>query len=136
MRTKSQIFALTGHTSTVQTVVCQEGDPQLITGSNDSTVRLWDLAAGKTITTLTHHKKSVRALCLNPNEFTFASGSPDNIKQWKCRDSSFIQNLEGHNVILNTMACNQDNVLFSGGTLLLSVDINHESYPDHSHTMV
>ena len=49
----------TGHTSTVASIQCQDADPQIITSSNDATVRLWDLAAGKTMCTLTHHKKSV-----------------------------------------------------------------------------
>ncbi|KAJ3152878.1 pre-mRNA-splicing factor prp46 [Geranomyces variabilis] len=114
MRTKAQIFALTGHTSTVADVKCQEADPQVITASMDSTIRLWDLAAGKTMSILTNHKKAVRALAINPREFTFASASPDNIKQWKCPEGNFVQNLEGHNAIINTLACNQDGVLFSG----------------------
>lgn len=41
----------------------------------DFVYRLWDLAAGKTMTTLTHHKKSVRALAVAPHEYTFASAS-------------------------------------------------------------
>ncbi|KAJ3117703.1 Pleiotropic regulator 1 [Phlyctochytrium bullatum] len=115
MRTKTQIFALTGHNSTIADVKTQEADPQIITSSMDSTIRLWDLAAGKSMSVLTHHKKSVRAVAINPNEFTFVSASPDNIKQWKCPNGDFIQNLEGHNAIINTLAVNQDNVLFSGG---------------------
>ncbi|KAI8836357.1 WD40-repeat-containing domain protein [Chytridium lagenaria] len=114
MRTKTQIFALTGHQSTIADIKTQEGDPQIITGSMDSTVRLWDLAAGKTSAVLTHHKKSVRAVGINPTEFTFVTASPDNIKQWRCPKGEFIQNLEGHNAIVNTVAVNQDNVLFSG----------------------
>ena len=39
MRTKAQIHALTGHTGTVSDVKCQESDPQVVTGSMDSTVR-------------------------------------------------------------------------------------------------
>lgn len=31
--------------------------PQVVTGSHDKTVRLWDLRMGKTLATLTHHKK-------------------------------------------------------------------------------
>ncbi|KAJ1557228.1 Pleiotropic regulator 1 [Nowakowskiella sp. JEL0078] len=115
MRTKTQIYALTGHTATISTLKCQASDPQIITGSNDSTIKLWDLAAGKTMTTLTHHKKSVRAISLHPTEFSFASASPDNIKQWKFPEGKFIQNLEGQNTIINTMAQNAENVLFSGG---------------------
>jgi pleiotropic regulator 1 len=115
MRTKQQIFALVGHQGTVNTVQCQSGEPQVMTGSSDSTIRLWDLATGKTVTTLTHHKKTVRALLVHPNEYTFASASTDSIKQYKSPDGAFIQNLNGHKGIINTMAINQDNVLVSGG---------------------
>jgi len=115
MRTKANIHTFTGHTNTISSIVCQAADPQVITAGHDSTIRLWDLAAGKSVATLTNHKKSVRALALHPSLFMFASASPDNIKQWKCPEGKFIQNLGGHNTILNCMAVNQDNVLVSGG---------------------
>ncbi|KAL1921647.1 uncharacterized protein VTP21DRAFT_10289 [Calcarisporiella thermophila] len=115
MRTKQCIHVLEGHSTTVADVKCQEVDPQVITASMDSTVRLWDLAAGKTMTTLTHHKKSVRALALHPTKFAFASGSADNIKTFRCPEGTFIQNLEGHNAIVNTLSINDDGVVFSGG---------------------
>ena len=44
-----------------------------------------------------------------------ASASPDNIKQWKFPDGNFIQNLSGHNAILNTLSVNADGSLVSGG---------------------
>lgn len=47
--------------------------------------------------------------------YTFASGSADNIKQWMFPDGNFIQNLSGHNAIINTLAVNSDGVLVSGG---------------------
>lgn len=56
---------------------------QVITGSHDKTVKLWDLRKGKTMTTLTHHKKSVRGLALHPSEYTFASASAENIKKFR-----------------------------------------------------
>ena len=85
------IHTLAGHTNTVSSVLCQATDPQIITASNDSTVRLWDLAAGKSVATLTNHKKSVRGLVSHPKLLMFASGGPDNIKQWRCPDGKFIQ---------------------------------------------
>ncbi|KAI4901850.1 hypothetical protein NFI96_034597 [Prochilodus magdalenae] len=114
IRTKANVHTLTGHTNTVATVKCQNAEPQIITGSHDTTIRLWDLIAGKTRATLTNHKKSVRAIVLHPRQYTFASGSPDNIKQWKFPDGNFIQNLSGHNAIINTLAVNSDGVLVSG----------------------
>lgn len=45
----------------------------------------------------------------------FASASPDNIKQWRCPEGNFIQNISGHTAIVNCMAVNTDGVLVSGG---------------------
>jgi pleiotropic regulator 1 len=39
MRTRANIFTLTGHSSTVADVKTQASDPQVISGSMDSTVR-------------------------------------------------------------------------------------------------
>ncbi|XP_045490596.1 pleiotropic regulator 1 [Pieris rapae] len=115
MRTKANVHTLTGHTDTVASLVSQASEPQIITGSHDSTIRLWDLAAGKSLCTLTNHKKSVRSIVIHPTLNTFASASPDNIKQWKCPEGKFIQNLSGHNAIVNCMAINPEGVLVSGG---------------------
>lgn len=114
MRTKANVHTLVGHTNTVASVICQSAEPQIVTGSHDCTIRLWDLAAGKSRATLTNHKKSVRALTFHPSLYMFASASPDNIKQWKCPEGKFIQNLSGHNAIVNCLAVNADGVLVSG----------------------
>ena len=115
MRTRSNIHVLSGHKQTVSCVKAQEADPQIITSSLDSTVRLWDLAAGKSMGVLTHHKKGVRGLCIPPNEFTFASCSTASIKQWKCPEGQLMQNFEGHNAVINTIAVNEDGMMMSGG---------------------
>uniref|UniRef100_A0A1B6HRP6 Pleiotropic regulator 1 n=1 Tax=Homalodisca liturata TaxID=320908 RepID=A0A1B6HRP6_9HEMI len=120
MRTKANVHTLTGHTNTVASVISQAAEPQVVTGSHDCTIRLWDLAAGKSMATLTNHKKSVRSVVFHPTLYMFASASPDNIKQWKCPEGNFIQNLSGHNAIVNCLAINPEGVLVSGadnGTL-------------------
>ncbi|KAK4336618.1 hypothetical protein RND71_043957 [Anisodus tanguticus] len=115
MRTKVQIHCLSGHTNTISSVKCQSNEPQIMTGSHDTTIRCWDIRAGKTINTLTNHKKGIRCLEMHPNNEMFVSGATDNIKQWNCEDLSFVQNLEGHNTIVNCIAINSDDVMVSGG---------------------
>lgn len=115
MRTRSNIHVLSGHKQTVSSIITQSTDPQVISSSLDSTVRMYDLAAGKTMGVLTHHKKGVRALAAHPTEWTFASASPGQIKQWLLPKGDFMQNFEGHNSVINSLAVNEDNVMFSGG---------------------
>jgi WD40 repeat protein len=57
--------------------------PQIITGSHDKTVKMWDLRKGKTMSTLTYHKKSIRAMASHPQDFAFAAASADNIKKYR-----------------------------------------------------
>lgn len=49
-----------------------------------------------------------------PHRFTFTSASPDNIKQWYLPQGKFIQNLTGHNAIVNALAISTDDFLVSG----------------------
>lgn len=57
----------------VSTVLTQAPTPQVTTASYDSTVRLWDMGMGKCITTLTNHKKAVRAATQHPTEYAILS---------------------------------------------------------------
>jgi pleiotropic regulator 1 len=89
------------------------------------------LAAGKTMVTLTHHKKSVRAITIHPTEYSFATGSAggNNIKKWKSPEGAFVFNFGGHNAIINTLSVNSEGVFFSGGShifFLLSVCLLNE----------
>eukprot|EP00899_Mesostigma_viride_P003770 jgi/Mesvir1/13394/Mv25620-RA.2 len=116
MRTKAQIFCLSGHSETVGSILTQPTDPQVVTGSYDKTIKLWDLAAGKCLSTLTYHKKSVRAMAMHPHEMTFASASADNIKKFKLPRGEFLHNMLTHQkTIVNAMAVNEDDVLVTGG---------------------
>ena len=51
---------LTGHTGSV--LCLQYDDKVIISGSKDSTVRVWDVETGDLVNTLTHHREAVHHL--------------------------------------------------------------------------
>jgi len=116
VRTAAEVAVLGGHTQTVASLAVQNVLPQVITGSHDNTIKLWDLRkTDEALSTLTHHKKSVRALSIHPSEYTFLSGAGDNLKVWKCPEGTFMRNLSGHNTTVNALTINRENVVVSGG---------------------
>ena len=57
--------------------VCSSGQ-WLASGSEDSTIKIWDLVAGKIVSTLSEgHEDAVNALAFHPQDFLLVSGSTD-----------------------------------------------------------
>ncbi|CAN6683845.1 unnamed protein product [Malus baccata var. baccata] len=114
-----QVHALTGHEDAVCSLLTLPTDPQVISGSHDTTVKLWDLRKGKTFSTLTHHKKSVRAMTYHPKVDRgncFASASTNTIKKFNLPRGEFLHNmLSQQKSIINAMAVNEDGVMATGG---------------------
>ena len=79
--------------NTIASIIAQDAEPQIITGSHDSTIRLWDIRKGdRAKTCLTNHKKAIRAMVAHKKEYTFLSGAADNIKKWQCPEGKFLKN--------------------------------------------
>ncbi|OMP07914.1 hypothetical protein COLO4_06938 [Corchorus olitorius] len=118
IRTKMQIFALSGHDNTVCSVFTRSTeDPQIVTGYHDSTIKFWDLRYfGKTMLTLTHHKKSVQAMAPHPKEILL------HLHQRTTLRNSIYQGGNSYTICcnsqqktINTMAVSEDGVLATGG---------------------
>jgi F-box/WD-40 domain protein MET30 len=103
---------LKGHTNGV---MCLQFDEQiLITGSYDTTVKVWNLATGKEIRTLTGHTQGIR--CLQFDDARLITGSLDGtIKVWDWRTGECKVTMRAHQggVIGLHMT---DKLLASGGT--------------------
>lgn len=74
------IGKLIGHSDCVRSIVMSEDGKHMLTGSSDSTIKLWSLAAHRCLHTFDHHTSSVWSLFSNhPNLERFYSGSRDGI---------------------------------------------------------
>ena len=74
---------LTGHTAPVRCVSFNSNGTMLVSGSDDNTVRLWDLTTGMLKATLTGHEGTVNSVAFSPDGTMVASGSNDNsVRLW------------------------------------------------------
>jgi WD40 repeat protein len=74
---------LQGHPKAVLSVAYSPDGKTLASGSDDKTIKLWDVATGQERATLTGHEREVRSVAFSPDGETLASGSYDGtIRLW------------------------------------------------------
>lgn len=75
--------SLSGHSQPIQDLALSTNGKYAITGSWDSTMRLWDLEAGSSLRTFKGHTSDVNSVALSPDNRQIVSGSRDKtIKLW------------------------------------------------------
>jgi len=94
---------LHGHTDTVSCLlITNKGD--LISGSFDHLIKIWDMRIGRCKMTLIGHTSCVSCLHMMSNEECLVSGSRDNIiKIWSLNQGLCIQTLYGHTDWVNSL---------------------------------
>jgi len=81
--TGSKIAVLSGHTDGVRCFAFSPDGTMLVSGSNDTTIKLWDMQTGGVVKTFQGHTKCVSSVSISPNYTTIASASGDEtIRLW------------------------------------------------------
>ena len=77
------LLTLTGHTQGIHSVAISPDGQTLVSGSEDKTIKVWELSTGKLVYTLTGHEDGVRSVAISPDGQILVSGSADHtIKVW------------------------------------------------------
>jgi len=111
------VFTLSGYTAPISTIVISPDGQTLASGSDDKTIKLWNLKTGKLLRTLTGHKEKVTSLVFSPDGKTLVSSSLDNtIKLWNVQTGKLNRNLTGHSSAVISIAISPDGKTLSSSS--------------------
>jgi len=104
---------LLGHTVGVIAVAVLP-DGHLVSGSFDNTLRVWDVATGRTLAILQGHTNSVNALAVSPDGRVISGSSDRTLRVWDVATGRTLAILQGHTSSVNAVAVLPDSHLVSG----------------------
>ncbi|MBA2747736.1 MAG: protein kinase [Tatlockia sp.] len=114
--TSQQPSTFMGHAGAVNTVVVSPNGKTIISGSDDNTLRIWDLNSQKLLRTLKGHTDWVYAVAISADSQTIVSGSKDKtLKLWRS-SGQLTRTLTGHTSYINSVAISPDATKIASGS--------------------
>ncbi|WP_146066313.1 WD40 repeat domain-containing protein, partial [Candidatus Venteria ishoeyi] len=105
-----------GHTDRVFAVAYSPDGSRIVSGSDDTSLKIWDAKTGVELNTLSKHSDSVNAVAYSPDGSRIVSASGDNtLKIWDANTGIELMTLSGHTDSVNAVAYSPDgNRIISG----------------------
>lgn len=136
---QEQTPTLMGHAGEVNTVAITPDGKNIVSGSDDKTVKVWDLNSRTLQHTLRGHQDWVYSVAISPDSKTIVSGSKDKtIKLWNLATGKQIHTLRGHSSYVNSVAISPDSTTIASGSYDKTVKVWHlrtgkvDTLPGHS----
>jgi hypothetical protein len=103
------LHKLTGHSAAVRAVAVTADGTRAVSGSDDTTLKVWAIARGEAIATLVGHTAAVRTVAVTPDDKYAISGSDDaTLKVWDLESGQERATLVGHAAAVRTVAITPD----------------------------
>ena len=96
----------------MESIAFSPNSKQVVSGSRDTIVRLWDAAIGATLQILEGHSNYVFSIAFSLDGKQIISGSRDNTVQfWDAATGATLQTLKGYSSYVNSVAFSPDSNL-------------------------
>jgi WD40 repeat protein len=103
----------------------------IASGSDDNTVRLWDISGNPIAQPLRGHEESVSSVAISPDGKMIASGSDDNtVRLWDISGNPIGQPLRGHEESVSSVAISPDGKMIVSGSYDYTVRLWRGSWRD------
>ena len=106
-----------GHTDCVNSVAFSPDGKQIVSSSDDGTIKLWNAGTGRLIRTFRRHTDWVSSVAFSPDGKRIVSGSHDEtIKLWDVGTGGLIRTFRGHMNVVNSVAFSPDGTQIVSGS--------------------
>jgi WD40 repeat protein len=108
---------LNGHSKRVSSIAMTPDGQLIASGSEDKTIKLWNLRTGKLLRTLSGHSEGIRSVAISPDGKLLASGGDDKtIKLWNLDTGKLLRTLTGHSDIVQEVTISPDGKVLASGS--------------------
>ena len=108
---------LAGHERSVESVVFSPDGTRIVSGSHDSTVRVWEVDTGRELACLRGHAFSVNSVAFSPDGTRLVSGSLDStVRVWDVDTGRELACLRGHDDSVSCVAFSPDGTRIVSGS--------------------
>ncbi|MFB2836203.1 protein kinase domain-containing protein [Floridanema evergladense] len=115
------LLTLEGHSGSINAVVLSRDGKIIASGSDDTTIKLWNRETGTEITTLGQSSSNwfagIKSIAISPNGQVLVSGSEDKtIKIWQLNTGKEIHTFTGHSGAIRSVSISPDGQLLASGS--------------------
>ncbi len=105
-----------GHSDVVRSVSLSSDGKLALSGSDDKTLKLWDVETGNCLRTFEGHQEEVLTVYLSKNKLLAISGSNDKtLRIWNVENGNCIEIIEGFKRAVTSVYLSDDNQLLLSG---------------------
>ena len=112
----NKVVLLEGHQKCIMSVAVTPDSKYIVSGSEDKTLRIWEISTGRVLACLTDHTETIWGVCVSPNMKYIGTASGDKIVGlFSFQERRLIHSYKGHMNPIFCIACSNSSRYLASG---------------------